>query len=351
MSLAEHESYDAGYLDEAVAWGIPRLVAAAGDVVTSELVSEVVRAAWDLDRYLDARELEGYHEVVDLAIATNGWAWTDAVLIDTAARWAVFELRQRVSLAHAKREFGRLRADGCRAAVNDAFGRLIAVWPRVSDTDLRIPGWLVRPIMRQYLTWALLDAAAAHDAANLAWDEQPFVPMPDATESGQRGARPIYEMGLAVNDVEFEATYWHGASTYLAAQRSSIVDGARAGAVRTKADLTFRGAQRTLEHGAADADVRVTFDQDSLLCCFHSLGDVAPDTWGRYPRDKVPTRKVLSDVADDVIRMGLPSAVWFQPTEQRRKELNDKGRLLHGIKNLVCASLSKEMAEVRGQFD
>lgn len=347
MSLAEQESYDAGHLDEAVAWGTPRLVAAAGDVVTPGLVSAVVRAAWDLDRYLDARGLEGYHEVVDLAIATNGWAWSDAVLMDPAARWAVFELRQRDSLAYAKREFGRLRGDGCRAAVNDAFSRLVPVWVRVPDTDLRIPGWLARPIMRQYLTWALLDAAAAHDAANLAWDEQPFVPMPDATESGQRGARPIYDTGMAVNDLEFEAAYWHRTSTSLAAQRSSFVDGARAGAARTKADLTFRAAQRTLERGAADADVRLSFDQDDLLCCFHSLGDVAPDTWGVYPRDKVPTRKVLSEVADDVLRVALPNHGWFQPTEQRRKELNDKDRLLHGIKNLVCASLNIDAAEVR----
>lgn len=333
--------FDIKHLEAAARWGFPRLTDAAEGFIDRAVMKAVCEAAWDLRLDLDARWVPGFAEVDDLGCATNGWPWASAMLEDPSPRWALYHLRVRQAAAYARREFSRLNDQDMDAGVAAGVYRASRKRLDIRGTYLQVPAWLVKPVFLKYVEWELLTVARKIDKARLAFDDKPYVPLSLVLETGERGIAPLDWLVASVDDLGIDAAPWHQAASSLAEVAEANIAEKRKGSAREKAELTYNAATLTLQRGAADAEVRECFGSDPLLCCFHSLRAVAtPGTWAVYPYDKVPTRDVLAQVARDVTAQDLANAAWFKAVEARRKELNDKGRLLHGIKSLVAGGLA-----------
>lgn len=331
--------YDAKNLVDGFRWGMPRLTDAAPGVLEPAIVAEVVRTAWDRHWDFDARGVAGFGDVEDLGAQANSWSWADAMLYTASFREEFYSLRQGEAYIYARLHFPRLKQRGWDDAVNRAFGRLSRVWLDVEGTSVRLPGWAVRPVMRQYLRWDLLDVASELDAP-LIVNGPPTTSIDFLAETGERGLRSIGGYDAAEDGVVIESDHWSRAAVVLSERTGAQVAAARDGAPRQKVDLSHRAATRTLERGAKSAEVRLSYEQDPLLCCYTSLRDVAKDSWARYPKESVPTREVLKRVATETRAEGRPNADWFDAVDARRAELNKRGRLLHDINDLVRGALA-----------
>lgn len=331
--------YDPTNLVDGFVSGMPRLTAAAEGVLDPAVVAEICEGAWDRHLDFDVRGRPGLEDVEDLGAKVSSWSWSDAIVYTPSFRESFWDARRNEAYAEARRTFPRLKQQGWDDAVNRTFARLCRLWLPVEGTYVRQPAWTVRPILRQYLKWSLLDVARELDRP-LIVNGPPTVSIDKVFETGEREVHPIGGYELGEDEMLVESDHWHRAAASLSRQTGAKVREARAGTSRDKVALTHKVAIWTLARGAAEAEVRIGYGEDPLLCCYQRLHEVAVGSWSRYPKASVPTRDVLKRVAAEVTADGWPNAAWFRADDARRADLNKRGRLLHGINDLVRESLA-----------
>lgn len=311
-------------------------------------VDAVVGAAWDAFTGFTAHEVADYNAVVTLAIGANGWDWTEAVLIDPTRREESFRRVTAGARLLTGKLFPRLPEADREAAADDAMvglSRLLLDDPRCG---FRMPAWTSWAVVKRNVRWRLLDAAERFDSSVTCGGDAVLSLDAYWEAIGEHGVSGIEYGSSSVDDRGVEAVVWAMAGKALAVREGTMLAGSRSGAARDKVALTIQAARWVLARGAEDdrdesgefaegsaEEIRHQFAQDALLVCFHGLRSVAPQTWGRYPADKVPTRELFVRAAGEAAARGDVNAGWFACLEARRVDVAKGDRLLHGVRRLV----------------
>lgn len=332
-----------------------RIAAAEHGMPETTLVA-VFEAAFNPFCEFMAGHADDYNEVVEVSMAANGWAWTDACLIDLARRSAEFLTVHKQAVRYAAKHFPTLHVHDRAAVVDDLlYIELSGSWIYSTAFDADLPGWMIPGIVFDRLRWRLLDAKCQlvdrprKIGGSVVQSLNQFV-----DDLGEREAfvRPMWD--VPVDDASIEAVVWAVARANLADRAVEMIGAARAGATREKASLIVEAAKWVLTRGAEDSlnkgggpacaraeEVRQTYAQDSLLVCFHGLRAAAPRTWGVYPATAVPTRDVIARVATETSARGNINSGWFACLEARRVEVAKSDRILHGVRRLVEALIEE----------
>jgi hypothetical protein len=322
--------------------GLVRILRAApGAGLDAQQVWEVCELAWDPFADFNPRPHPSFNAVLAFADDTNGYAWSEHVLVDVVGRREAFDAAVSGLVRRALRWPGF--ADLCESDREDAAHRAIL---RVV-TDLRdVPGkwaargWDVPAVSQQILRYCLLDALEERDRA--AW-----VSLNDVIEHGERGMSRAVADSTQIDGTALEDAVWASAHAHLAATVDACVAAAKAGAPRDKAQLQVAAALDLLDRGArpGSTEFRHDFVVDPSAVAWTALRRVAPETYGRYG-DAVPTRDAIVAVAEEMARLGDPNAVWFGALEGRRQDVNSKSRgILHAVIDLVREQLRLAVEE------
>ncbi|WP_432558800.1 hypothetical protein [Granulicoccus sp. GXG6511] len=340
-------------LEKALREGMPTLHDAAEEAgISASRIDAALTAAWDPCTHFTLPTSADTAEVVNFARRVNGWWWTDLVLLDPAWRASAFRATRSLALDYARSHFRRLPEDDQEAAVDDAIVLLCHRLLPLGELRGSTPAWASWNVVRRNVRWRLLDAADSFDAAGKGPDGKRVTSLNEHWDDAGDAGLTRLEQGVTTADgLGVEAVIWAAAAVALADSAPARLAGVRAGTSRAKLALTIAAAQRVLAMGCAGAEapqatqdgrpidrltaeaVRQLFAEDALLVCFWGLRQAAPDTWGLYPGGRVPVRVDLVQVADAV--SDHPDAGWFAMLSARRNELNRKGFLLHGVRDLV----------------
>lgn len=350
-----------GDLPATLRQGLPRLhEAAAAAGIARGTVDAVIAAAWSPYGGFVAHGTDGFHDVVDASLAVNGWAWTEAVLVEPARRRECFASVTTAARRSTRRTWSRLPEPVREAAADDAMLGLSTRLLEDPPSGYLMPGWASWTVVKQNVRWRLTTAASRYDAEHARGQVQVISLEAHWEAVGEHEVRDNRVGAGSVDGRAVEAVVWASAAAHLARHADAMVAGTRSGAARDKVALTVAAAGWVLSEGATDQrDVhgdpvagsaeerRHQFAQDPLIVSFQALRQVAPRTWGRYPADRVPTREVIEHTAREAAARGDENAAWFATLEARRVEVAKSDRLLHGIRQLV-ERLLREAAHDEG---
>lgn len=335
-------------------------LAAAERGVREETVAAVIESAFNPFCEFVAGQVDGYNEVVEVALSVNGWAWTDACLAAPERRWAEFQAVRKQCVRYAAKHFPALHKHDREEAVDDLLSIELAGpsgrWFYSTVVDAKLPGWTIPGIVYYRLPLRLQDAKAKHVDRHR--EIRSWEGIIESRGEHEPSVRPMWD--VPVDDAGIEAVVWAAALVNLTDRAATMIQSARAGSARDKVTLTVEAAKWVLARGAEDSlnqhgeplsgsaeELRQKYCQDSLLVSFQGLRAAAPRRWGAYPETAVPTRDVIERVATEAKARGDVNAAWFACLEARRVEVAKSDRVLHGVRRLV-ESLIEEAARDTG---
>lgn len=308
--------------------------------ISEESVLGVFAAAFSPWHVFDARFQPEYDEVYELVSAEAGATVAEVLLGPAGPRQALYNKLAATALAVIRAQFPRLPEAEQESAANAAMLSLAEPkFGRERNGGVALSAWDIEPMVRKYVHWQGLNAVVRYDGKCIGPDAQLILSWTAAEEMGGFDPTPIDPGTVTVDGSAVEATVWAGARHALSGCAETIVGQTRAGASRDKAALAVRAAQWVLATGAEEVEARESYALDPLLLCFQGLRAAAPDTWGRFTSNAVPTRAVIAEYAEVAVTQGWAGAEWFTKVEARRKELNHRARVLHGMHELVEALL------------
>jgi hypothetical protein len=344
-------------------------LAAAERGLLEETVVAVFVAAFDPFGEFTASQADGYNAVVEASISVNGWAWTDACIVDSDSRREKFSAVFERAVGYASKHFPALHEHDRVAVVEDLlYLELSGAWIHSTVVDAELPGWMIPGVVfgkRGRLKRRLLDAkgklvdrerevTVRRGDSGVTYGIQSWDKFVEALGEREPMIRPMWD--VPVDEAGIESVVWAAARVILTDRAETMIQSARAGSARDKVTLTVAAAEWVLTRGSQDSvnqqgepvsgssqELRHKYAQDSLLVCFLGLRASAPATWGTYPETAVPTREVIEQVAAEAKARADVNAAWFACLEARRVEVAKSGRVLHGVRRLV-ESLIEEAA-------